>query len=183
MTLNASARRPTSSLRAARTRRDRSPPATASAAAVRSDSGVVMRQLMTQASSAPSTTKSVPIGSIAFQKVCAGPSATDSGVSAQMASGVFATRTSVPSHFDPSARWNVTTSPGAAAGGASTRLPRSVQIPDAREPRRSALPTPIRRAMDWPAVGEAARRRKTRKPRRPGVRPVGGAFTSATCSV
>ena len=115
--------------------------------------------------------------------MCAGPSATDSGVSAQIASGVFATRTSVPSHVDPSARWNVTTSPGVAAGGASTRLPKSVQIPDARDPKRSELPTPIARVMDCPATGEAARRRKTTKPRRPGSGPVGGAFTSATCSV
>ena len=60
----------------------------ASAAPVSSDSGVVMRRLMTQASSAPSTTNSAPIGSIAFQKACAGASATASGVSAHSVHGV-----------------------------------------------------------------------------------------------
>ena len=61
-----------------------------------------------------------------------------------------------------------------AGGGGRRRLDalaRSVQSPDAREPRRSALPTPIRRPMAWPAVGDAERRRKTRKPRRPASGP------------
>ena len=73
--------------------------------------------------------------------------------------------------------------PTPAAGGASTRVPRSVQIPLERDPRSIALPAPIRRATDWPAAGDAARRRNTRKPRWAGLVAVGAAFTSATCSV
>ena len=134
-----------------------------------------MRRLMTQASSAPSTTNRRADRQHRVPEACAGRERDRLPASRPRAPRACRRPpTSVPSHVEPSDPRYATTSPSAARRRRLDALARSVQTPVSREPRRSALPTPISRATARPAVGRGGAAPEDEEAARGGGRRRGG---------